>query len=850
MEMERANELRNALARVDRNGDGLLNFDEFKSGLRDLGVALPEQEIAKIWHEASNGSSSIYANAKAAGRPTLQSTSLPEVQETEGPRSTKRTIKTHEQTPFHSHLSSTFVASDEAIVSGVDGVHSHKKVGFSSGNCADQIALDGGSLTTANRQKTPKRKNLEPKSNLTPGAMPRLDDTGLSPARSARGVLDFSPAEGHEPGRLSSPEICTSFNTRAMEGVWEENTTVDLNIAGHRIVQDLTDKYDLWKKEVDKMGERTVDYRSFQKVSNRAGLILGDEDARRLWVAAGGALGRHGEVAGSVELPILMERLALNIETERDFGKKSMTNTGYAPHLQSTLTKGFEVQTSEETTHNEDRIGPMRRAAVDQRPPDTPGFLELHNPVPGNNSTAVDSTACSAMPSSVIGSPGKGSPGKGESARWTKIEDKVRTGLQTASKRLYPIFGVTSTDSCGRKLIYDELKKALTDCGFPMSNNDFEVTWRRADAECLGEVGYQDLMNSFRVHMPESGTLLASRRGLVDPFGRVLDKGNDSAGDKETAAIPLPPSTLDQQRREDRVTFSQLQYNPEALKRMRRAVGDRLVGEEEFQHIIKDAGMILSDTDTSKLFRRVCSADGRACLTNIEAVLTPLDEVVAPAQTESVLGFGTGSRLQKVSGRSAKFKGHFGQDDPLLRNIYEKVASSGMGNPQRLRQLFRKYDIDRNGSVSKDEFMSALLGHNIPVSRDECLFLADVADTEDRSVVKYEDFIRVVTAVGTQEVAEKRQVRSHRRGDSELRERSTDSVSSVRSRGSLRSERSNASIRSQRSTSSFAGRLQSYISDAQKHSDRPQTPNASVTTVFLHMYACQRECPSARAQVS
>ena len=143
--------------------------------------------------------------------------------------------------------------------------------------------------------------------------------------------------------------------------------------------------------------------------------------------------------------------------------------------------------------------------------------------------------------------------------------------------------------------------------------------------------------------------------------------------------------------------------------------------------------------------------------------------------------------------------------------------------------------------------MSALLGHNIPVSRDECLFLADVADTEDRSVVKYEDFIRVVTAVGTQEVAEKRQVRSHRRGDSELRERSTDSVSSVRSRGSLRSERSNASIRSQRSTSSFAGRLQSCISDAQKHTDRPQTPNASVTTVFLHVYACQRECPSARA---
>jgi hypothetical protein len=61
-----------------------------------------------------------------------------------------------------------------------------------------------------------------------------------------------------------------------------------------------------------------------------------------------------------------------------------------------------------------------------------------------------------------------------------------------------------------------------------------------------------------------------------------------------------------------------------------------------------------------------------------------------------------------------------------------------MGHPNRLRQLFRKYDVDRNGEVSKDEFLSALLGHNIPISRDECLFLVQVADTEDRGLISYE----------------------------------------------------------------------------------------------------------------
>ena len=63
----KADELREALSRVDRNGDGLLNFDEFKSGLRGLGVQLPDKELVKIWHEASSEE-----GATPAGKPTFQ----------------------------------------------------------------------------------------------------------------------------------------------------------------------------------------------------------------------------------------------------------------------------------------------------------------------------------------------------------------------------------------------------------------------------------------------------------------------------------------------------------------------------------------------------------------------------------------------------------------------------------------------------------------------------------------------------------------------------------------------------------------------------------------------------------
>ena len=42
----------------------------------------------------------------------------------------------------------------------------------------------------------------------------------------------------------------------------------------------------------------------------------------------------------------------------------------------------------------------------------------------------------------------------------------------------------------------------------------------------------------------------------------------------------------------------------------------------------------------------------------------------------------------------------------VSRYASEQVSTSSMGNANRMRQLFRKYDVDRDGKVSKDEFLS------------------------------------------------------------------------------------------------------------------------------------------------
>ena len=51
----------------------------------------------------------------------------------------------------------------------------------------------------------------------------------------------------------------------------------------------------------------------------------------------------QGEILGEINLPRFVESLAQLEHTEMEFGKKGMSQAGYMPHMQSSLSKGFEV---------------------------------------------------------------------------------------------------------------------------------------------------------------------------------------------------------------------------------------------------------------------------------------------------------------------------------------------------------------------------------------------------------------------------------------------------------------------------------------------------------------------------
>jgi hypothetical protein len=124
----------------------------------------------------------------------------------------------------------------------------------------------------------------------------------------------------------------------------------------------------------------------------------------------------------------------------------------------------------------------------------------------------------------------------------------------------------------------------------------------------MNQVGYTEMIKSFKVHAPETGRALPH----LEPTGYRGEGDELASADGVDHDFASLPDQLEPKRREDRVTFSQLQHNPEALQKVRRALVGKRVAADDFGAIIKSAGIILSDADTYLLFRRVADSEGAA----------------------------------------------------------------------------------------------------------------------------------------------------------------------------------------------------------------------------------------------
>mmetsp|Transcript_35554 Transcript_35554/g.111231 ORF Transcript_35554/g.111231 Transcript_35554/m.111231 type:complete len:638 (-) Transcript_35554:1557-3470(-) len=344
-------------------------------------------------------------------------------------------------------------------------------------------------------------------------------------------------------------------------------------------------------------------------------------------------------------------------------------------------------------------------------------------------------------------------PSTARRSKWSKLDVQLRNAIKANLPELKKAFSADANGKQEKHLKPEEFKETLHRIGVSVGDSDFEKILPKLKID-RGGITLQKLIEVF-----------------VDHKGETIE--------------------MRDKHKQDRVSYVLMQNDPLLLKKLCQTVGDRKLDESEFKQAITEVDAILSESDAQAIFRKA-SVDGKVTREDIESSLKHLSEYFDPEKAQSHLGFGTGSKLRKAQGPSSKFKGSWGTDDPSVQSLYSKIAESGIGNRFRLRQIFRKYDMDRSGSISCSELITALKTHNVPLSKAECSFLEQIADHEGRGLVAYNELISAIETSSRQRAHVGREVSTER----------SFSASSVHSQSSFRSMRSNASVRS---TSSFAG---------------------------------------------
>ncbi|EKX47343.1 hypothetical protein GUITHDRAFT_106791 [Guillardia theta CCMP2712] len=342
-------------------------------------------------------------------------------------------------------------------------------------------------------------------------------------------------------------------------------------------------------------------------------------------------------------------------------------------------------------------------------------------------------------------------PSTARRSKWSKLDVQLRNAIKANLPELKKAFSADANGKQEKHLKPEEFKETLHRIGVSVGDSDFEKILPKLKID-RGGITLQKLIEVF-----------------VDHKGETIE--------------------MRDKHKQDRVSYVLMQNDPLLLKKLCQTVVQ--LDESEFKQAITEVDAILSESDAQAIFRKA-SVDGKVTREDIESSLKHLSEYFDPEKAQSHLGFGTGSKLRKAQGPSSKFKGSWGTDDPSVQSLYSKIAESGIGNRFRLRQIFRKYDMDRSGSISCSELITALKTHNVPLSKAECSFLEQIADHEGRGLVAYNELISAIETSSRQRAHVGREVSTER----------SFSASSVHSQSSFRSMRSNASVRS---TSSFAG---------------------------------------------
>jgi hypothetical protein len=398
--------------------------------------------------------------------------------------------------------------------------------------------------------------------------------------------------------------------------------------------------------------------------------------------------------------------------------------------------------------------------------------------------------------------------------RWSKSESHFRDLIRERKDAIKKIFqanprGATTAHSAdpvealGTALSFNDFKGGLRGAGVRLSDMDFEMLWRRVDAECVGEVKYENVAHAFD---------LTDRRSLGEPGGsRALphfkqdvpeqqelplerasaEFASSLAAERIARAIvgaPVPYSThtwnsINHEGGRHHFTNS---TNPPQSKAKNQTRVWHVVRETLHRHpqhlpldadvlhrALNAAGALVSKADSAELWQRAriaavkrsgrTGADLSPGVEDLQAVLTAAAHVQMPEKDRPLLSYGSplgrassadpgarrgGYAIDAADGGHQSSEGADAQPralDAAASDALSKLSAGFLGNPHRLRQVFKKYDLDRQGTVSRREFERGLAEQWTALSQQDVETLsAAVQDTS--GIVHYESFCHLVAA--------------------------------------------------------------------------------------------------------
>ena len=252
------------------------------------------------------------------------------------------------------NLTEIMVPADGTEVGGLDGHHSHKKVGYVSG-LRDSVVIEDGALTAINVRPDRKRHSLEPEPAGVADALtgaPALSSPPRSPPVAARDahlsdeIAEAMARSSHQravavPRAEASPaqRAQTLAQQRLLQRVVASEARV---LRGARLAEAVrAGNCDGGGTTASQVGES-----QFRVALEAAGLVLGEGDLAKIWGAVGGEVGRtSGRLKGTVDLE---QFYAAAREREADDGSRkaheSVKNSGYPQHMQGSLTMTWGVR--------------------------------------------------------------------------------------------------------------------------------------------------------------------------------------------------------------------------------------------------------------------------------------------------------------------------------------------------------------------------------------------------------------------------------------------------------------------------------------------------------------------------